>query len=390
MKNSDICLSIRMIKTSEAGEPGSMKAALELIENLCPTRLEWSYVWKDEKAALELKKKVPVFVAALNTISPPGNAVSFDGEPVVAPWMKAFGTPDNRPTYMCQNNPQDVDARIQQAREIISKGIADTFQHDDWYCNAQMLDFGNPCFCGHCMREFSAYLGLGFDFDYRAYLMRRGISHTGQLLEAAPREAVPLWNDYRLFQQQTVSRYFRRLRAAMDRFLGRRTELSVNGSVVGFGGRVETILPFVSYFNGETSDFTTGGLKLLAEAARKYGVRQVVSFFPDVDAGDFHSPEFTARVKQAIGVCYCLGLLPLFPYDVYAGDKPRWYGTFDEYKEPYSVVRDHPQWFDDYQWTSFSRSAGDVIVVSAPLQGVGLNLEHTIGNDGTWQTQEKR
>ena len=388
MKNSDICLSIRSIKKVEAGQAGSLEYALELIDDLRPTRLEWSYTWKDEEVVGKLKERVPLFVAALNTISPPGHATSFEGDPIVAPWMKAFGTPETRPTYMCQNNPEDVASRIEQARQIVKNEIADTFQHDDWYCNAQMIGFGNPCFCEHCMREFAVHLGFDLGFDYRMYLRCRGLVHTQELLAMVRRNEVPLWDDYRRFQQQTVSRYFRKLRTAMDRFLGRETALSVNGSVCDFGGRLETVLPFITYAHGETHDFSPSNLKRLATASRKLGVRQVVSFFPDVDAEHYHSKAFIGRVKQAIGICYCLGLHPLFPYDVYAGDKPRWFGTWEEYRDPYTVVRERPDWFDGYQWRRLRQQEGRVSIRSAPVEGNGPHLEHVLQHDGQWETTE--
>jgi hypothetical protein len=388
MQNSDICLSVRSIKSTASGEPGSLACALALIDRLRPSRLEWSYTWRSDDTVAQLKERVPVFVAALNTISPPGHAVSFEGDPVVAPWMKAFGTPATRPTYMCQNNPDDAQARIDQSLEIIGKGLTDSFQHDDWYCNAQMLEFGNPCFCEHCVQEFSRYLGFAFEFDYRAYLGRRGIVHTRGLLALAEKRELPLWEDYRRFQQQTVTRYFRRLRAAMDRYLGRAAVLSVNGSVCGFGGRIETVLPFVSYLHGETPDFSPAALKRLAIASREAGVRQVVSFFPDVDAAAYDDPAFVGRVNQAIGVCYCLGLLPLFPYDVYAGDRPRWYGTWEQYGRPYAVVREHPDWFDGYAWKRMRLDGDRVVIRTVPTGAAGPALEHELAADGAWQTKE--
>ena len=68
MRNSDICLSIRSTRQG-SGDPGSFEAAMELIGQLKPTRIEWSYVTDREQIA-QIKQHVPVFVAALNTINP--------------------------------------------------------------------------------------------------------------------------------------------------------------------------------------------------------------------------------------------------------------------------------------------------------------------------------
>jgi len=384
MKKSDICLCIRSIHSQEEGGIGSFEYALELIDKLKPTRIEWSYISEDAKVK-EFKKRVPVFVYTLNTISPRGHAVNYEGEPIIAPWMKKFGKPDSRPYYMCQNNPEDVQARIDQVLEIIKKDFTCSFQHDDWYCNAQMLTFGNPCFCEHCLREFSSYLGI--DINYKKYLLNRGISYTAELLELAQKGEVPLWDDYKRFSQQTVIRYFRKLRVAMDRFNGEQVYLSVNGSVTD-PRAIEMVLPFVNYFCGETWNFSPIDLKKIAENSRKLEKMQIISFFPDVAVEGYNSSEFVQRINQAIGVCYCLGLLPLFPYNVYAGDNPRWYGTYEQYKEPYRKVYNHPEWFDDYKWVSFRECKAKVIIEAQHISYKNKRLEHTLFSDGKWVTKE--
>jgi hypothetical protein len=388
LASSDICLSIRSI----GGQFGSAETALALLGQVRPTRLEWSYI-KERELIAQIKQTTPVFVAALNTIAPPGHAESFIGEPIIAPWMTRFGAPDRRSTYICQNNPEDLRSRIAQAVEFIAAGVTESFQFDDWYGNAQMLNFGNPCFCDHCQREFALYLGI--DLNYRRYLRGRGVTHTGEILEAAGRGDVPLWDDYRRFQRQTVTRFFRKLRAAVDQALAGPVSLSVNGSVCNFGGEITAVLPFITYLHGETSDFTPTGLVKLAAASRTLGMKQIVSFFPDVPAADYHNPAFVGRVTQAIGLCYCLGLLPLFPYDVYAGNEPdgaikaRWFGTWEEYSHPFEVVRAHPQWMDDYTYTSCETCEdGAVIVVSAHVQEPEQRLVHRLTSAGIWQTEE--
>jgi hypothetical protein len=388
LRHSDICLSIRSL----GGAFGSREQALALLAELRPTRVEWSYV-RDAELIAQFKAVAPVFVAALNTIAPPGHAESFIGTPVIAPWMTRFGRPAARSTYICQNNPEDLASRSAQAVDLIAAGVTDSFQFDDWYGNAQMLDFGQPCFCPHCQREFAAELGL--DLDYRRYLRGRGFTHTSEILEAAKRGEVPLWDDYRRFQGRTVTRFFRRLRAAMDQALAAPASLSVNGSVLNFGGSTETVLPFVSYFHGETWDFAPASLLKLAEASRTLGVKQIVSFFPDVPAADYHAPAFVGRVRQAIGLCYCLGVVPLFPYDVYAGNepdgtlKPRWFGTWEEYRAPYETVRAHRDWFDGYRYTACEVAEdGTVTVCSAQAGDSHGRLRHRLAPDGAWEVEE--
>lgn len=393
LRKSDICLSIRFVR-AEGTAPGSKDAALRILDQVRPTRIEWSYI-TDRELIARFKRTAPVFVAALNTIGPPGRAESFEGAPVIAPWMTRFGKPGARATYMCQNNPDDLRARIEQAVALIADGTTDSFQFDDWFCNAQMLGWRNACFCEHCRREFALYLGL--DLDYRAYLRGRGLTHTAEIFEAAGRGEVPLWSDYQRFQKQTVTRFFRRLRTAMDQALARPATLSVNGSVAGFGGDLSTVLPFVSYFNGETRDFTPEGLRRLAEESRRVGRRQVVSFFPPEEVEEYDAPEFVGRVRQAVALSYCLGLVPLFPYDVYAGNdphtgqiRPRWYGTWEQYGAPYETVRAHPEWFEDYEWAEVAIGADEVTVTARGQSDPSAGLVHRVAAGGEWQTQARR
>jgi hypothetical protein len=389
LKPSDICLSIRQIARDANSAFGSEERALALLAQLRPTRIEWSYI-TDRDLIARFKETAPVFVAALNTIMPPGHAESFEGMPIIAPWMTRFGKPGARMPYICQNNPDDLRGRMEQAVVLIADGTTDTFQFDDWYGNAQMLDFGNPCFCPHCRREFAVYLDI--DVDYLAYLRGRGFTHAAEIIEAAQRGGVPLWEDYRRFQQQTVTRFFRKLRIAMDQALARPAELSVNGSVRNFGGNIATIRPFISYLNGETSRFDPESLLKLAEASREMGVAQVVSFFPDVPVAEYHDTAFVQRVNQAIALCYCLGLQPLFPYDVYAGNeadgslKARWFGAWDEYRESYDIVRANPAWFNDYAYEAVEITPDAVTVISRHAHDPARTLTHHIAATGRWTT----
>jgi len=99
-------------------------------------------------------------------------------------------------------------------------------------------------------------------------------------------------------------------------------------------------------------------------------------------------------VRQALAVSYCLGMVPLFPYDVYMRSdsrgrpKPRWFGTWEEYGTPFEIVRQHPDWFDDFDFESVATdNRGAVTVVSRRRRRKRLALTHTIAPDGAWQTK---
>jgi hypothetical protein len=126
----------------------------------------------------------------------------------------------------------------------------------------------------------------------------------------------------------------------------------------------------------------------MADASREVGVRQVVSLFPDVPPEEFDSPAFVVRVNCAVALCYCLGLLPLYPYDVWAGPgKPRWFGRWEDYRASYEIVREHPEWFDDYEYVTVAVESERTTVVSRHREDGGDRLEHVIDVRGNWQTR---
>lgn len=396
-RQSDICVSIRSItkKTSEADPHGfkTLDHAVALLKEIRPDRIEWSYTWRQADDAQSLRQHCPVFVAAINTISPPGHAVDFEGEPCIAPWMAKFGSPAARSPYMCMNNPGDVDSRAQQVAEAVSAGLADAVQHDDWYGNAQILRWGNwfgpkhgkACFCDHCLDGFREYMGL--DVDYKRYLHGRGIAFTAQLAELADNGQVPLWDDYVRFQTLTVRRYLSKIRSSIARAAGEPPVFTVNALADGMGS--ELLKGNIEYLNGETWDFSPKGLYRLARAAEEIGVPQVSSFFPDVKADQYHGPGFVTRVRRSIAVAYAVGLIPLFPYDVYAGDNPRWFGNWDEYSREYEFVRSHRDWFDGFRAKKFRERGGTVEIVTQSTAEPKRTLHHRITEDATWDVSER-
>ena len=119
----------------------------------------------------------------------------------------------------------------------------------------------------------------------------------------------------------------------------------------------------------------------------------MVSFFPPRELDDYDEAGFVGAVNRGIALCYCLGLLPLFPYDVYAGNdpktgnlRPRWYGTWSQYRLPYETVREHPGWFDDYDYESADVRDGETIVRAVRRDDRSRLLTHRVADDGAWTT----
>lgn len=377
---SDICISLRGVDTSGETER-TLDAALALLEAAKPDRVEWSYCRRNEEVLPVLREKVEVFVPAINTISPPGRAVDFDGEPCIAPWMRSFGSPGKRLPYICMNDADDMQSRREQIRDIAVLGLGPAVQLDDWACNAQMINWKHPCFCESCVAGFAASLGI--DIDYRAYLYARGVRSNDELLARIPEGGVPLWEDYRRFQEETVRAGLRTLRAAVARETGRPPVLAVNA--IASHGQTRLLSGLVEYLDGETNDFSPAGLWKLSCAAREIGVRQVSSFFPDVPASQYGDAGFILRVRRSIAVAYAVGVIPLFPYDVYAGDEPRWFGKWDDYAREYDFVRERRDRFDKFVPESMEELDDGTIVVETVGADADERLRHAVGPDASWE-----
>ena len=380
-RNSDICVSIRSV--AETGSK-SLDNALALIREVRPDRNEWSYVWGNGEAAAAIRKEVPVFVAAINTISPRGHAVDIEGAPIIAPWMQKFGSPGNRCPYMCANNPEDVAVRHAQIEEAAEAGLADAVQHDDWFGNGAMIRWNKACFCEHCVAGFSEYLGL--DIDYKAYLLARGIYVNQELFERVWEKQVPLWDDYVRFQERMTIRYLKGLRATVIRVSGGEPAFAVNGNA--FDPKAREMLPgVVDYLNGEFYDFKPKVLWELAGLAREMGVKQIVTLVPRTPEETYHTEELIMKVRRAHAVAYAVGLIPQFPYDVYNGEHPRWFGTWEEYGSEYDKVRENHEVFDDYEPAKFREKRGVVEVTAQHREQKRKTVTHRIHEDATWEIE---
>lgn len=244
-----------------------------------------------------------------------------------------------------------------------------------------MLRWNKACFCEHCLEGFRESMGL--DIDYKKYLHARGIYTNQELFERSWKKDVPLWDDYWRFQERSAIRYLKRLRATVIRVSGGEPAFSVNGNA--FQPEAREMLPgVVDYLNGEFYDFRPRVLWELAELARGMGVKQLVTLVPRTPVETYHSAELIMKVRRAHAVAYAVGLIPQFPYDVYNGGHPRWFGTWEEYGPEYDKVRENREVFDDYVPVKFREKDGVVEVTARHRKDRHKTVMHRIRQDLTW------
>jgi len=339
-ERSDICLSCRSVRANHPPE--------DAVASFRPTRLEWSYIMDGDFVSF-VKKSGASFAGAINTIGghrSGRDAVDFDGNRLVAPWMRKF---DDRggPGWACVNSPSAVEYRDAWLKDLIALGV-DSIQFDDWSFNRHATEWGG-CFCSFCMEKFAEYLDrhLSTDdrqrhgitpqsrFNYREFLNTQyGVENNEDYLRR--RAELPLQKEFVQFQREATRNYFTRLIDTAPRFRGSRLPLSINANLAPRQFAENFILDKVDYLLGETPASHDRYLELvwmlkLADALR---LVQVVSPFPSSEI----------KVKEVRGVLACvyaLGHVPLIPWDVWPGPekKERWFGTPEEYGELFEFVR---------------------------------------------------
>jgi len=349
LKASDVCLSCRM--------PHRDHPAREAVEAWRPTRVEWSYI-NDPGFIRFVNEHGALFVGTLNTLGGEGpeyDAERFDGTRMVAPWMTGFNDRGG-PGWNTVNKPKTLEWQLDALRAFAEQGVY-TFQHDDWAFNLSSYSWGGGDFSAASLTQFAQYLGehaneaqrqaagvASWDgFDYRVYLKDRfGWTTEDELRKRRGED--PLNGHWCRFHLHSSRAYFERLLTEGARMAGRPLHLTVNAHLNNPASFF--LLDRVDYMMGETDiapEFDPAPLVCMMKLADALAVPQVVSPRP---RGELN----VRSVRQAIALTYALGHRMLIPWDVWAGpDRPRWFGTLEEYGDLYDFIRGHTELLDGYR-----------------------------------------
>jgi len=349
LRKSDICLSCRMVHRDHP--------AREAVEAWRPTRVEWSYI-NDPGLIQFVNDHGALFVGTLNTLGGEGpeyDAERFDGTRMVAPWMTGFNDRGG-PGWNTVNKPKTLEWQLDALRAFAEQGVY-TFQHDDWAFNLASYSWDGGDFSAASLTQFAQYLrehaneaqreaaGVASwgGFDYAAYLKDRfGWTTVDELRKRRGED--PLNGHWCRFHLHSSRAYFERLLTEGARIAGRPLHLTVNARLDNPASFF--LLDRVDYMVGETDiepDFDPAPLVHMMKLADALGVPQVVSPRP-------RGAIVVRSVRQAIALTYAVGHRMLIPWDVWAGpDRPRWFGTLEEYGDLYDFVRRHPELLDGYR-----------------------------------------
>jgi hypothetical protein len=288
--HSDVVATSRAAHYSPDHGPYDTWGAMEAFR---ATRLDWvystnkSFVGEAHKRGLEIT--LAMNPQCTDTGSDPptskiGRVLSVHGEPLVAPWMRAWKKPWHY--YGCVNNPDYLKIAFDFASSLLEIG-SNGIQHDDPGANGEAVtwDRGDPassgCYCEHCMAGFTktllsvlskselAQLNVTESFNYRELLLREPWNGTSPAVV----ELRPLFVAY---QQNVSEAYLRNLKTHIDQKaadLGRLTSLSCNG---GGGWSHHMACDFVL---GELNagDATPEGLEAIFTTLVPVGKQQVMT-----------------------------------------------------------------------------------------------------------------
>jgi len=326
--------------------------AAEVAKAFGSTRIEWVYT-TDKEFVASLKKQTPWFGGTLNANGPlpseAGFARDFDGNILVAPWMKGWGG-----RWVTTTHPETQAAIAEQARRYIDLGV-NSVQHDDpllqlYSALQQAGDFntstleGFPAFLAtRADRRQVAAAGLtGFTGSYRDYLVERHKVTNAEDYRRRFRSfpSTPLWMAY---IRSTVEAHFQRLRNQLNAAAGRSIAISMNLALTEpiEANRFFFLAPLADYAMSETSTENFPQMVAQAATARSLGI----GFVPSI------RPRGVAEDRVAIATLYALGGQPVVPWDVYvgndaAGQAKRYFGRAEEFADLYRFVRSQRELFD--------------------------------------------
>jgi hypothetical protein len=330
--------------------------AIEAARAFGATRSEWTYAQQPDFVA-ELRKVTPWFGGTINAnVKLPdgtGLALGFDDEVLVAPWMKAWGSP-----WVTTTHPITQRALAAQVERFIALG-ARSIQVDDPRLQVFAAERLGGDFNPATLAGFPAWLkssadpqrvaaaGLaGFSGNYRDFLRERhGVRDSADYrkrFRSFP--STPLWLDY---LRSTVTDHFGRLRQQAAAAAGRPVPLSMN-----LGDEVMPLETSAFYFLTAAADYalaetrTDNWPRMVSQAAtlRALGVGWAPSLMPRELADN----------RLAIASLYALGGTAVVPWDTYAGNDAkglpkRYYGTPQEYGDLYRFVRSHAAQLDGFE-----------------------------------------
>lgn len=260
--------------------------------------------------------------------------------------------------YGCMNNPLYFESVVQAAYRYIDRGIT-SIQYDFPFANYFKGYDRGGCFCSYCMSEFRSFLlanhsteqldQWGIDdaaaFDYRQFLEDKyGVQSTDQYL--AIRDSLEIDRAFADFQMESTRGFHERVKQELTRYAAEPVEYSQNNHSLSV-----IFLDRSRVFMHDVVDYT-----IAEHEASGFVIDNIVTagaFMTALGKPIVFSPisSNSSSLRQAIAACYALGQYMLVPWDIFMGtdQRPRYFGTVDDYGDLFHFVRQYPFLFDHHE-----------------------------------------
>jgi hypothetical protein len=332
--------------------------ALAAAQAFAATRLVWSYVPPGLNQARLRALVGGRFGGTLNNNQAiPGHAgaaLDFEGQPIIAPWMKSWGAIWNscaRPATM-QALKTSIDS--QAAAGIAQMQFDDAgMQFDSAFWNVGDLSDDSQKGFGRWLQQRAdrgerLALTPAQGSDYRQYLAStHGVRDTDDYVRrSAQFPSTPLWREY---LRETVDVCLGQVRQWLRVAAGPEVALSVNLYTPYPWAHNRFQLRHADYVLGEVSPERAQAhhLLLFAQSLRSEGKRWAVVF-------QARDPAF---LRRRVALAYAAGAVPVVPWDSFVpGDgkaaPTRHFGRVEDSGDLFRFVRDRPGLFEGWELLS--------------------------------------
>ena len=335
------------------------------------TRVEWSYITEpDSIAALRNVVGGGHFGGAINNnVVIPGNAAAahdFDGQPIIAPWMKSWGAIWNGCTA-----PEGLQSLKDWSSRLMALGMG-SIQMDGAGMQLESEYFGGGDFSPSSLKGFEAWAGqaraqglarqlpAGAEADYRDWLRRNaGITSASEYM--AKRGPLPSTTVWRQYLSDSAAVCLEDLRKHIATASSGSVAFSANAPTPYPWGAGAFLALLSDYVVSEVADVHDDFVGLVFSAAwlRAAGKRWA-PIFPLANQ---------AKTRRCIAMAYACGANPVIPWDLWIPPSgtattppPRVFSSPADHGDLYKFVRDHAGLFDGFE----TLSKVDLVIYSDP------------------------
>lgn len=292
-----------------------------------------------------------------------------DGNPFIVPWLWDHQYKGEPAWHFCSNSPLFREFLIHRAVETAKAGV-DGLHIDDYTGTAGPAQWGDGCFCEHCMKLYREDLtrrqtemaqsltedGISLDalstFDYGEFLRKRGVD--AKKYKTSWREQ-PLGLDFVDFQYRRATAFIGEYHHMAEEAAEHKLALAVNS---GMWSPLDLVIaPHLTYFCGEVSQ-NASDQKVPTHPIAVYKLadalsRPMTSTASGQDWAFINENHGESLVRSWTVLSYVFGhnfMAPEYQWCYTEEKGTHWYrAPKGAYADLYRFVHEHRELFDGYE-----------------------------------------